>query len=148
MATGGMKLTSALEQAMTVTSSQSSQKFLSTRLRFPSRLTFFLWLAYYSADSRTLIRVPGLFTMPNFSTVSHSKKKVFRDVSLIEATAASQWKTACFCHCYCYVALSESFESIKTRHFIIFRQVIKFHFNVKHLRQHFWHHPNLFQIHR
>jgi hypothetical protein len=61
MATGGMNLTSALEQTTTVKSSPNSHKFLSTRFRFPSRLTFFLWLAYYSADSRTLqhfIRVP------------------------------------------------------------------------------------------
>jgi len=75
MATGGMKLTSALEQAMTVTSSQSSQKFLSTRLRFPSRLTFFLWLAYYSADSRTLIRVPVCSLCQIFPQFLTAKKK-------------------------------------------------------------------------
>lgn len=73
MATIGMKLTSALQQVMTVTSSPSSRSFW---VRGFASLTFlFVSLLFsWQPDSSAFHTRSRLFIIPNFSTVSYGKE--------------------------------------------------------------------------
>jgi hypothetical protein len=113
-ATGGMVFPTAPVQVMTVTRSRFPHKFGSTRSCFSSPTTL-LWSAFYMRS--------GLFLVPSFF-IFLTGMKCIQKFLLIYVTAANQWKTSYSPYFSSWVVLSEKFQPIKTRHFIIYCEVV------------------------